>query len=170
MPNHCVNFLTLTGIYEDVEALLKHVQSSERKFCFSTIVPYPEKFQKLDDASEKWEKENPGKWHGRPVDGFNSGGIEWCYKNWGTKWNAYATAGPAFEGGEQKPGEHCTVHLIFETAWSPPIPVMKAMAKTFPKVGVTLSYFESGMGICGEWSSDEDVEDWKQNYQGSRGG
>lgn len=44
---------------------------------------------------------------------------EWCIKNWGTKWNACDSW-----------VEDDIIH--FDTAWSPPIPVLIALSKKYP--------------------------------------
>lgn len=57
---------------------------------------------------------------------------EWALEKWGTKWNAYSI--------EEREG--C---LKFETAWSPPHPVIEFLAKQFP-----------GEKILHQWA-DEDI-------------
>lgn len=58
---------------------------------------------------------------------------DWCYKNWGTKWNAYEN---------KQPG---TDTIIFETAWAPPEPVIAQLAKMYPEAEIE------------HWWADEDT-------------
>jgi len=46
--------------------------------------------------------------------------LEWCVDKWGTKWNAYDA-------------EQIDANTVrFQTAWSPPLPVLAELAKRFP--------------------------------------
>lgn len=49
---------------------------------------------------------------------------DWCCENWGTKWNAYS--------------DHTIDDdtIIFETAWSPPIPVLTKLSETYPDLPI----------------------------------
>jgi hypothetical protein len=121
---------------------------------------------------EGWRKK-----YGDKQDGYNSGGYEWCCENWGTKWSACRVE-------LQEQNERC-VHLAFDTAWTPPIPVIAALHKKFPEATLEIEYFECGVGFCGgaTWYSKLDAEDmgheweagvpsleWESKYRGSRGG
>ena len=48
---------------------------------------------------------------------------EWCIKNWGTKWNSCETT---IDDDEDD------IVIDFDTAWSPPIPVLLALSKKYP--------------------------------------
>ena len=67
---------------------------------------------------------------------------EWANANWGTKWNSY-------EGNVTEDG------ISFNTAWSPPSPVIGALAKLIGKP-LRLIYDESGMDFCGEILANPD--------------
>ena len=62
----------------------------------------------------------------------------WCSKEWGTKWNAYSIAsGFAF--------------IEFETAWSPPTPVINKLARMFPFIRITHEWADEDLGRnCGK--------------------
>jgi len=66
---------------------------------------------------------------------------DWSNENWGTKWNAYSS-----ELEDEREGE---AWLTFETAWSPPIPVVKALGRMFPDHAFHLKYSEPGVGFEG---------------------
>ena len=65
-----------------------------------------------------------------PKDGFNSGGYKWRVEHWGTKW-------PAFHVDIEEPvpmyGGTVEVVFHFDTAWSPPTPVIAKAAERFPR-------------------------------------
>ena len=96
--------------------------------------PIPQEFQRLDEIAEAWLKEHAERpdydWRLQPKDGFNSGGYDWCVANWGTKWPAsrVEVEGPV-TGYDEKTLE---VVFHFDTAWSPPMPVIKRAAELYP--------------------------------------
>jgi hypothetical protein len=59
---------------------------------------------------------------------------DWCCTNWGTKWNACHS-----EGFEIHESATMTIYN-FDTAWSPPVPVIHALAVAYPKLRFRLEY------------------------------
>lgn len=59
---------------------------------------------------------------------------EWCYENWGTKWNA----------GSNEQEDDDTI--IFETAWSNPEPVMLKLSAMYPDVTIEHWWADEDMG------------------------
>ena len=69
---------------------------------------------------------------------------DWRVNNWGTKWDV---------GGEYAYADcpdHNTTVLSFDSAWSPPIEFYSFM-KSEHGFDIRASYFEPGMGFCGDW-------------------
>lgn len=66
---------------------------------------------------------------------------EWSVKHWGTKWNSYDCMVLGDPGQPEV--------LKFETAWSPPIPVMIALSAKFPEAKLHLYYADEGGGFLG---------------------
>ena len=180
MPNWCENDLTVEGPKEVIEEFLRFAagenppDDGESRFDFNQFIRYPEEFQKLDDAAKAWLKEHEGRpdydWRKCPKDGFNSGGYEWRIANWGTKW-------PAFHVEMEGPTTECdgkTVEVVFhfDTAWSPPLPVIKNAAERYPALSFDLRYFECGCCFHGVFrcKGGEVEEDESGEYFGSRGG
>lgn len=62
--------------------------------------------------------------------------------------------------------------IAFNTAWSPPIPVIEKLAGSFPDHEFNLEYFEGGMGFCGHACWEGGVEQYHNqgDYSGPRGG
>ena len=168
MPNWCVNKLTVKGpkaecarFFRTASRLAPHERVIERLngrepavLDFNAFIPYPAHFVALDDVAEVEHK----KGNFEVKDGFNHGGYEWCIKHRGTKWNV-----------------DCVRHgnvLHFDTAWSPPLPVMAAMATRFPALTFTLRYYECGAGFQGKtvWCSGKEVEKAEKAYHGNLGG
>lgn len=80
---------------------------------------------------------------------------EWCIAEWGTKWDiGRATLDDPLV--EIDDNEWPTLTLSFESAWSPPV---KAYEKLWDMgFVITASYYEPGVGFCGEWKNGEDYE------------
>jgi len=148
------------------------LDSTDVLFDCNTIIPYPEQYRKLDEAAQKWEEnareaaENGGpqfNWSDRPTDGFNQGGYEWCCANWGTKWGVYQV---------RREFRKTSLFYSFQTAWSPPEPVIRELAKMFPKLRLKLKFFEQGAAYQGvlELKGEEEITYWTGDYRGHRGG
>lgn len=79
----------------------------------------------------------------RYADNLKNHGFEswydWSIANWGTKWNSY-DARPLENG------------MSFDTAWSPPLPVIAALSKLTQKSFI-LEYLEEGAGFIGRFSA-----------------
>ncbi|MCZ7547650.1 MAG: hypothetical protein M5U11_00640 [Anaerolineales bacterium] len=230
MPNWCENELTISG--PNVQKVLNAIRSEAhddedaRLLDFDRIIPYPRKFKELDRRAHNYQqkfraiaKDDPerktkleslaaefGVEPGAPwiKDGFNSGGYEWTWSNWGTKWNAAHVSLTLRNGtdtqthkqikcaycqtvnrtehlkvlvcqqcGSPLPDEaHQEAFLEFDTAWSPPIPVIEKLASMFPDHDFNLAYYEGGMGFCGQarWSGGREEFHHQDVYSGPRGG
>ncbi len=62
--------------------------------------------------------------------------------------------------------------LEFDTAWSPPVPIIEKLAGMFPDHEFDLKYYEGGIGFCGHarWSGGEEQFHEQDDYDGPRGG
>lgn len=119
-------------------------------FDFNSIKPYPEIFRQMDRdheimTQEEYAKKYPdanksitGKVGDYYYDGFNSGGYQWCNRNWGTKWGAVAPVWvPLLKT------------MFFDTAWSPVMEIVGEIHKRFPDVLIRYEYYEAGSGYMG---------------------
>lgn len=59
----------------------------------------------------------------------------WCFKNWGTKWNTQE--GSVLTGKKE---------LSFESAYKPPVPVLKELSRRFPSVALTHKWASEDFG------------------------
>ena len=175
MPNWCENELTITGKTEDVQKLKEAVRNGDEVLDANKIIPYPEEFAILDRLAtgELRAEDIPQavmlKLTGYDLnkDGYNQGGYEWCVNNWGTKWGFVdATLAESEYKGTT------TLEYTFNTAWSPPIPLIKKLGEMFPQVEIELRYFEGGAGFNGILVIKEGkvVTDKCSEYFGHRGG
>ena len=90
---------------------------------------------------------------------------EWNVKHWGTKWEPEEN----IQVTNDSPSH---ARFLFSTAWSPPLPVIRAMAAAFPTLAFSLNYWEGGCGFQGTLHAEfgEILEDNSYPYHGSRGG
>lgn len=165
MPNWCDCELRVYGSKSERDEFSKFVAISNRFgmpsiLSFESILPYPKHFLYMDLAREALPN-GPEKWATK--DGYNSGGYEWCISNWGTKWDTCSVS---------KTENNQRILYRFDTAWSPPLPVILAFSKKFRALRFELKWFERGCGCkgryhvqCGEVLLEEETE-----YSGSRGG
>lgn len=89
---------------------------------------------------------------------------EWSIANWGTKWNAKDVSVKVLTGGHAL--------ISFNTAWSPPTPVIKSLGEKFPEVKLRLKYWECGAAYRGDFAVVKGVVtlDSTVAYSGPRGG
>ena len=62
---------------------------------------------------------------------------KWRIRNWGTKWNAYG-----YEGGVQFDGKS----LRFQTAGSPPKPIVTKLSEMYPDLDFTHQWADEDIG------------------------
>jgi hypothetical protein len=157
MPNWCENDLWVEGTEEQLEEFMAFVKGERdsrgrlQTIDFEKIVPVPE------DENLEW--------------------FSWSAENWGTKWNAshFEDLNPD-SGGEWKEDEawdrdKC-IKITFDTAWNPPLPIIKALGKKFPELWFRLAYFEQGMGFNGAYRVENGKVTMNESgdYFGDRGG
>lgn len=65
---------------------------------------------------------------------------DWSCENWGTKWNSTDT---------HIVDDDC---IEFDTAWSPPIPVLERLSKENPDKPINHYYIDEGVNFAGEAS------------------
>jgi|SRR6516225_932373 hypothetical protein len=121
MPNWCNNELTIKGRKSEIERFLRVVRTTHSRFDFNTISPEPET---LETGKE----------------------IEKCYqwrdKNWGTNHLIDERTLWISPGSISPDACQFEIELCFDTAWTPPIPVVLEASKRFPKLEFDLEYYE----------------------------
>jgi hypothetical protein len=132
MPNHCQNKLTLQNgedILNVISPYLTKIPPNE-VFGTSFYTTYEFDFQKIIPMDEKLLEGE--EWY------------NWRVENWGTKWNGY-------DGRITDDGSTFT----FDTAWSPPLPIIKKLAELTGET-LVLQYIEYGMFFCGQYTAGQD--------------
>lgn len=156
MPNHCKNKLSIHGgnAGDILKSLLDtKISGKPLVFDFNKIVPMPgiyegfvgsvRYFGDLDKVTE----EEKAKFDERDLKAFNLmvqlknmnmpvDPTEWARERWGTKWNAY--------DAEDLSVHETSAYVRFETAWSPPLPVMLALSEKYPHIAIFIEYADEG--------------------------
>ena len=96
-----------------------------------------------EEAKKEEQKENEAKKVANEEKYGYSHWYDWCLGNWGTKWDI-DTQGTQIRHAN-KFGQ------FFSSAWSPPIDFYVYLKEQGYEIDA--SYFESGMGFCGHWTS-----------------
>jgi hypothetical protein len=122
IPNWCANLLEVAGSIEDKKRLLDFVA--------------PKPNSKVDgDLSLNSIIPTPN----------NEWDYDWCSENWGTKWDVEATLA-LYTDWEQ---DNANLVFKFDSAWAPPVPVIKKLAEIFPELEFSYLFAEPGMGFSG---------------------
>ena len=126
MPNWCENVLTVRAENRDrLLEVLSEIGHEKSPLDFAAIIPEP------DTETYRESQVGPGafpEWY------------EWRVANWGTKWNA---------GDVEMSESEAQAVFTFNTAWSPPVPVIEQLAEKYPDLIVSLAYDEPGMDFGG---------------------
>lgn len=143
MPNHCTNELIISGPQSRVFDFcrdhyrnppswnpLEAPEDHKTVLDFSVCVPYPDERADNDD------------WY------------NWRISNWGTKWNAYDISLLTFPEVIEsvavcKSTDTANVTYHFHTAWSPPVPWLKAASRIYPELTFALGWEEQGCDYYG---------------------
>jgi len=140
MPNHCSNRIEISGEPRDVKRVKKFLENKDTDTCFdfNNVIPMPEELENtlvpVPDP-ETFKNRRLRKLYG--TDNW----YDWKKSKWGTKWNSY-------NGKIDDENEEYIVYL-FDTAWSPPEPVIHALREKFEEVDITAFFDEPGMEIAG---------------------
>lgn len=153
MPNHVQSIITISGTKESVERVKNRILVTEKyinevkernnglaenfriperiigALTFNRLIPTPTNIFQGDlsiEEEKKYGEENC--WY------------EWRIKNWGTKWDAYDVE-------IQMDGDDI-MSIMFQTAWSAPIPYIDKLAELCVEEGCEMSGYFSDEDFC----------------------
>jgi hypothetical protein len=144
MPNWCYNHIEVHGGDED---------GWERERFFSE--------REFDDTTPL-QKYIPISTYHMTTEGYNDGGYEWCYENWGSKWPEKSIC---------YLGQDPSLDFSFDSPWGPPIIGYQKISKMFPELFFLHYYQEDGMCFAGAiiyhdgsqvFSTEIGEKDWPQ--------
>jgi len=138
MANHCANRIEIQGEAKDVAVVKKFLQGKDTCFDFNNILPMPEELENtlvpVPDP-ETFKNRRLRKLYG--TDSW----YDWKILHWGTKWNSF--------NGEIADMDDEYLVYRFDTAWSPPTPVIEALREKFKDISISAFFDEPGMEIAG---------------------
>lgn len=141
MPNWVFNKVSITGDEHLIDSIFNNVQKDDSVISFWNIKqPTGEEFQKYQDSL------------GTP--GVMPFWYDWNCENWGTKWDA--------SNAELLRRDIGVVEYRFDTAWSPPLPVLTHLSEQYPGVEVVLDW-EEEQGFGGQFrfsNGEANEESW----------
>lgn len=122
MPNHIINEVIFSGDSSLRDRVRSLAVNENGEIDFTILLPIP-LYCWMGGVGSLHQKR------------FPDNALDWCSKNWGTKWGAYS----------QKPIEETEDALIlrFDTAWSPPFGWFAAMFNTL-QVGFEINWLDEG--------------------------
>lgn len=131
MPNH------VTNIIRAPRHVLYALLSEKRGVDFDRVIPEPAETDPIFTATLHDYGDGVQGWS---TDGYSP--MDWHREHWGTKWNAYGQVTDHVDDGE----------VCFETAWSHPRPVIKALSEKFPEDAIDVRYADEDTGYnCGRY-------------------
>jgi hypothetical protein len=133
VPNWCANLLRVSGPAADVRRFRDACRGSapdwdhtgsgtSQAFSLNALVPVPPDILRA---------------------GFDSAGYDWCIAHWGTKWDVDPQA-------DWDDPDAVPLTLFFDTAWTPPLAWLTAVAAQFPMLAFQLVWQEPGGDLGGE--------------------
>ena len=154
MPNHCYNRVRLySDKKEDIKKLLDIFESGTNpkndKTVFGQIIPEPDWHNIPDENGDLPVKNDHKNKDGVSVWtswDFPSGKNDdrwynWRVHNWGTKWDCYDLS---IEDEDEN-----ALELQFNTAWSPPEEIFRAIRDKYEDVSISWFYDEPGCELAG---------------------
>ena len=166
MPNWCENTVNVFGKSDELKKMIELMETENSRFDFGAVLPMPESLNVIISGGKKidgeyitlWRKLEDGtevaiteEEQSKLLDEYGATNwYDWNIQNWGTKWNS---------GDVSVDEEYEHINYVFDTAWSPPIPVMDELSRRFPSLTFVLRYEEPGMAFWGEleWHEGEMV-------------
>lgn len=130
MPNWCYQTLEISGDPKQLNKLLKKIEVTKSEaqdesdvtpFSFDNVIPMPKHL--LFDKGQGW--------------------YEWRIANWGTKWQ------PSINVANVGEWEGGSIYFDFDTAWSPPTPIIEALITEFKKLEFHWRYWEESYEYWG---------------------
>ena len=164
MPNWCKNRLTISGKKKEIEKCLKAIGNENGAIDFEKIIPMPSELHKVnsngvleDDMNLLRKEQNGEKLSSEELKRLDEKDFQnqishrenavlalnclekygyydwydWAIANWGTKWNAAARLDVIWISQSD---DKAMCEIIFATAWSAPLPVIKKVSEMFPNL------------------------------------
>jgi hypothetical protein len=174
MPNHCTNLLSCTSGKTIGSIIKPYLTDDGKSIDFNKILPMPEgilktlgfstieeitKERTLEEREAK-QKEVALLEEQNQKDYGHKNWYDWCVAVWDTKWNSYSCY--TLEENDFNALEDLD-SIGFQTAWSPPINVIRELAKLTGE-SLRMSYYDEGWMFGGEYLVNADGSETDSCY------
>lgn len=146
MPNWCDNTITISGDDESLDALWQIIKPDEDGGYANLTKAFPCPQPLKDTVSGFIPEGSPDHepWKAQQAANLAKYGhtdwYEWCIANWGTKWS------PEFSFSDPSEDD---LTLWGDSAWSPPVELLKNISEQFPTLTFRIRYHEAGCDFVG---------------------
>lgn len=156
MPNWAENILKITGAPKRIQELREYIAGVDAEgnkliFDFNKVVPMPEELGLTTSPNTVNASEMVGKYGFPDWYSFQS-------TKWGTKWNLNHDSVRVIDNGDSDPFIE-TLEMRFDTAWSAPDGVVKALGIQFPDLEIDLWTCDPAMDWGYHLSFHDGIED-----------
>ncbi len=139
LPDSSIGHIGYCALYANYKSLLKHSWIPDGISKRVELLEFLEaKDLRYVELAVKYRTNEKG--HGYKT------WYQWRNRYWGTKWNSFS--------GKLKINalDDKRLVLILNTAWSPPLPVIKMLSKIYEGLNLSLKYFDEDHVLLGEAS------------------
>ena len=150
MPNYVHNIIKIRSQKDDAEEIIQFIQQHFNKegfFDFNTIIPEPTTEEECPDRynfnTEEGSAYDTSLEIEEGTEWFNW--YNWRLEYWGTKWNAGAESMCYYDFDQIRKNYsfESPVQIMFETAWSAPIPVFVELISMHPELDIDVLYYST---------------------------
>jgi len=139
VPNWCFNELTISGSKKSLDKCLRSIKGKQgqkkgavQPLDFEKIVPTPKALINTVSPSDHNDKKVQARLKKYGYENW----YDFHCSEWGTKWNCGEASLSRISSDKAL--------ITFDTAWSPPKPVIEKLSMDFPDLEFHLSYQEEG--------------------------
>jgi hypothetical protein len=161
MPNWCNNTLIIS--HPDRAMMKRVIKAYNQNRLLDEFIPIPlelkegamniDELRKIRNWEYKKELDAMREQLNTKYFGFKDW-YDYCVSEWGTKWDV--GHGDGYNTKLLKDIDKNTLHLGFDSAWSPPIRAYEKMIEM--GFSIRAYYYEGGCAYCGVWEDGVDEE------------
>lgn len=161
MPNWCNNTLIIS--HPDRAMMKRVIKAYNQNRLLDEFIPIPlelkegamniDELRKIRNWEYKKELDAMREELNKKYFGYKDW-YDYCVSEWGTKWDV--GHGDGYNTRLLKDIDKNTVHLGFDSAWSPPIEAYKKMIEM--GFSIRAYYYEGGCCYCGVWEDGNDEQ------------
>ena len=166
MPNHCTNYLTVSGDAKEIKRFHEAITAGERQDheqfrILDNLFPTPQELRETVKGFSANGGQNPENAEKQKANMEKFGvpdWYEWNCKNYGSKWSDYDGVFGQVSDNE--------INMVFVSAWSPIGEGIRNVSEQFPTLDFILAYEEGGMAFCGGYAirNGEIIADLEGEY------